>query len=68
MGDIMKKLIKPIWVGSRWSVIFEKIIPAHMIEYEEAITAEIYDMELEIDYMHPKRKDGERDMRYARNR
>ncbi len=64
----MKKLIKPIWVGSRWSEIFQQIIPAHMIEYEETLEAEIWDLELELDYLHPKRKDGKWDMRYARNR
>ena len=64
----MKQLRTPIWIDSRWSAIFEKIIPAHSIETWEALEGEIWDMELEIDYMHPKRKDGERDMRYARNR
>ena len=63
------KLIEPVWVESRWSVIFKKIIPAHMIETKEALQGEIWDMEAEIDFMHPKRKyDGERDKRYARNR
>ena len=69
----MKKLIKPIWVGSRWSELFEKIIPAHMIEYEDAIEGEKWDLKMEIDFInslreHPRRKDGGWDMRYARNR
>ena len=61
-------LKKPIWMGGRWSTIFGKVIPAHMIESEEALDGEMYDLESELEYMHPKRIDGEWDMRYARNR
>ena len=40
-----------------------------MIETHEALEGEIWDMEAEIDFMHPKRKyDGKPDKRYARNR
>ena len=61
-------LKKPIWIGGRWSAIFGKVIPAHMIESEEALDGEKYDLESELDFIHPLRKDGEWDMRYARNR
>ena len=61
-------LKKPIWIGGRWSTIFGKVIPAHMIESEEALDGEMYDLESELDFMHPLRKDGEWDMRYARKR
>ena len=63
------KLVEPVWVESRWSVIFERIIPAHMIETKEALEGEIEDMKDEIEFRHPTRKyDGKRDKRYARNR
>ena len=70
---MLKKLNKPIWVGSRYSQIFRRIIPAHMIEYEDAIEGEKWDLKMEIDFLnslreHPRRKDGGWDMRYARNR
>ena len=61
-------LKKPIWIGGRWSTIFGKVIPAHMIESEEALDGEMYDLESELDFMHPLRKDGKWDMRYTRNR
>jgi len=44
------KLISPIWVESRWSIIFEKVIPAHMIETYEHLEAEIEDMKAEVEY------------------
>ena len=70
---MIEKLNKPIWVGSRYSQIFRRIIPAHLIEYEDALIGEKYDLQMEIDYInsireHPRRKDGGWDMRYARNR
>ena len=70
---MLKKLHKPIWVGSRYSQIFRRIIPAHMIEYEDALEGEKWDLKMEIDFInslreHPRRKDGGWDMRYARNR
>ena len=61
-------LRSPIWIEGRWSNIFRRVIPAHMIESEEALDGEKYDLESELDFIHPLRKDGEWDMRYARNR
>ena len=70
---MLEKLNKPIWVEGRWSNIFRRIIPAHMIEYEDAVDGERYDLEMELSFInsireHPRRKDGGWDMRYARNR
>ena len=70
---MLEKLNRPIWVEGRWSNIFRRIIPAHMIEYEDAIDGEKYDLQMELDFLnsmreHPRRKDGHWDMRYARNR
>ena len=70
---MLEKLNRPIWVDSRYSQIFKRIIPAHMIEYEAALEGEKFDLQMEIDFInslreHPRRKDGHWDMRYARNR
>ena len=70
---MLEKLNKPIWVDSRYSQIFKRIIQAHMIEYEAALEGEKFDLQMEIDFInclreHPRRKDGHWDMRYARNR
>ncbi len=70
---MLKKLNEPIWVGSRWSSIFRRVIPAHLIEYEDALIGEKFDLQMEIDFMnslreHPRRKDGGWDMRYTRNK
>ena len=70
---MLEKLKKPIWVNSRYSQIFKRIIPAHLIEYEQALEGEKWDLKMEIDFInslreHPRRKDGGWDMRYARNR
>jgi|TARA_Y100000310_G_scaffold190935_1_gene190947 hypothetical protein len=65
---MLEKLNRPIWVSSRYSQIFRRIIPAHLIETKEALDGEKYDLESELDFLHPRRKDGEWDMRYARNR
>ena len=70
---MLEKLNKPIWVNSRYSQIFRRIIPAHLIEYEQALEGEKWDLKMEIDFInslreHPRRKDGGWDMRYARNR
>jgi hypothetical protein len=39
-----------------------------MIESEEALDGEKYDLKSELDFIHPLRKDGEWDMRYTRNK
>ena len=44
---MLKKLNKPIWVGSRWSSIFRRVIPAHLIEYEDALIGEKFDLQME---------------------
>ena len=70
---MLKKLNSPIWVGSRWSSIFRKVIPAHLIEYEDALIGEKFDLQMEIDFInslreHPRKMDGTWDMRYTRNK
>ena len=70
---MLEKLKKPIWVGSRYSQIFRRIIPAHLIEYEQALEGEKFDLQMEIDFInslreHPRKMDGTWDMRYTRNK
>ena len=70
---MLEKLNKPIWVGSRWSSIFRRVIPAHLIEYEDALIGEKFDLQMEIDFInslreHPRKMDGTWDMRYTRNK
>ena len=70
---MLEKLNRPIWVDSRYSQIFRRIIPAHLIEYEAALEGEKFDLQMEIDFInslreHPRRKDGGWDMRYTRNK
>jgi len=61
-------LSKPIWVTSRYSILYEQVIPAHLIETKEALENEKSVLRMELDYLHPKRKDGDWDMRYTRNK
>ena len=70
---MLEKLKKPIWVSSRYSQIFRRIITAHMIEYEQALEGEKWDLQMEIDFInslreHPRKMNGTWDMRDARNR
>ena len=60
-------LSKPIWVTSRYSILYKQIIPAYLIETREALKKEKQHLRMELDYLHPKRKAGDWDMRYTRN-
>ena len=61
-------LSSPIWVTSRYSIMYEQVIPAHLIETREALKKEKRHLKMELDYLHPKRLDGDWDMRYTRNK
>lgn len=59
---------KLTWMEGRWSCILQEYIPAHRIESREELQREKEILKKELDYLHPKRKDGEWDRRYSRNK